>query len=247
MCERFTLRVSPADLRKFFEAVGDFIGRPSFNIAPSQTIPIIRLQEGQRTLSGVYWGLIPSWSKDSKSAYSMINAPSETVTEQRSFAVPFNERRCLIPVDGFYEWKREGKEKQPFFIHRPDNGIFSFAGFWDSWKSPDGQIIESCSIITTTPNSMMAEIYDRMPVILPVSAYDVWLRTPPEESASLKSLLIPLRDGELSCYPVSKLVNKPTNNLPQCIEQSRPGQNNDYTFFESYEKRQDMDNLPPEV
>jgi len=218
MCGRFTLRVSPVELREFFRAVGEFHQRHLYNIAPSQTVAIIREQEGQRTLSGVHWGLIPFWAKESKVGYSMINARSETVASKPSFREPFRKRRCLIPVDGFYEWKREGKEKQPFFIHRPDNGIFSFAGLWDSWKAPDGHTIESCSIITTTPNAMMAEIHDRMPVILPVAAYETWLTAPPEQASSLASLLVPLPDGELTCHSVSKLVNKPMNDVPQCIK-----------------------------
>lgn len=218
MCGRYTLRVTQAELREFFRAIGEFQQRRMYNIAPSHTVAIIREQGGVRTLSGVHWGLIPFWAKESKIGYSMINARSETVATKPSFREPFKKRRCLIPIDGFYEWKREEQENQPFFIHRQDDGLFAFAGLWDSWQAPDGHTIESCSIITTEPNQMMSKIHDRMPVILPISAYDAWLNTPPEKSAGLKSLLVPLPEGELTCHPVSKLVNKPTNDVPQCIE-----------------------------
>jgi len=223
MCGRFTLRISPENLREIFRASGEFHQRHLYNIAPSQTVAMIRSLDGQRTLSGAHWGLIPFWAKESKVGYSMINARAETVTTKPSFREPFKKRRCLIPVDGFYEWRRVGKEKTPYFIHRADDAPFAFAGLWDGWKPPQsGETIESCSIITTTPNEMMAQIHDRMPVILPESAYEEWLTTPPEQASTLTRLLVPLPDGELTCHIVSRLVNKPTNDVPRCVEPDSP-------------------------
>jgi len=238
MCGRFTLRATNAEICEFFEATGNFQQKRMYNIPPGQTISIIRDIEGKRTLSGAHWGLLMKWAKDMQRGYSMINARAETITEKTSFKKPFQSRRCLIPVDGFYEWKRDHEtEKTTYFIHRPDDALFAFAGIWQSWESPEGVEIDSCSIITTRPNGVMEKIHDRMPVILPISAYDRWLTTPPEKSSTLTSLLVPCPDKELTAYQVSSLVNKATNESEKCIEPFVPVEICDDTNYFKAQKR----------
>src|SRR5215471_6853266 len=150
---------------------------PRYNIAPTQPVPIIRQHPNEpvRSLSLVRWGLTPSWSKDSAGAAKMINARSETVATLPAFASPFKFRRCLIPADGFYEWKRQGTTKQPWCFEINDGEMFAIAGIWDRWRDPGGDVLESCSILTTIPNAVTARVHDRMPVILDRDDYDLWL------------------------------------------------------------------------
>src|SRR5690606_7874863 len=158
-----------------------------YNVAPSQDVLVIGLRLGARAAALHRWGLIPSWAKDPSIGYKMINARAETVHERPAYRGPFRSRRCLIPADGLYEWKREGKRKQPYRFLMKDEKPFAFAGLWDEWRGPDGQTIRSCTIITTEPNELLATVHDRMPVILPPDAYDEWLdpRTKPDRLRAL--------------------------------------------------------------
>lgn len=162
------------------------------------------------------WGLIPFWAKDAKIGNSLINARSETVETKPAFRHAFQKKRCLIPVDGFYEWKRDGKTEQPFHIQMRDESIFALAGLWEIWDSPQGAV-ESCSLITTTPNELMAEIHDRMPVILDKEAQRKWL-DPKAEPTQLRELLRPFPAAAMEAYPVSTLVNKLGFDAPVCCE-----------------------------
>lgn len=221
MCGRTTLRANAAEIREFFEATGNFKQKRMYNIPPGQTISIIRDIDGKRKLSGAYWGLLEKWAKVKARGDGWSNARAETITEKQAFARCFKLRRCLIPADGFYEWKRTySKHKETYFFHRPDDGLFAFAGIWQTWESPGGDEIDSVALITTNPNPMMERIHDRMPVILPVSAYDRWLQTPPEKSDSLQSLLIPCPENELEVLRVSPFVNNARDEYedPRCIE-----------------------------
>ena len=164
------------------------------------------------------WGLVPSWAKDPKIGNRMINARSETVTEKPSFRTSFKRRRCLIPADGFYEWKREGKAKKPMLITANPGGLFAFAGLWETWKQPDGSWLLTCAIITTSANEFMKSIHDRMPVILPREAEASWLDPEEQDTAMLSELLLPYDSDRMEGYEVSTLVNSPRNNFPEVIE-----------------------------
>jgi putative SOS response-associated peptidase YedK len=217
MCGRFTLKASPTELAASFELFREPEWGPRFNVAPSQPIGGIRNVDGQREWSLLRWGLIPSWAKDEKIGYRMINARGETVHEKPSFRAAFKRRRCLIPVDGFYEWKAVGegrsKPKQPFHIRRTDQQVFAFAGLWECWTSPDGSEVESCTIVTTSANSLLAQIHDRMPVILDPDEYDVWLDTDVKAEA-LQQLLDPHSTDTLEMYPVGFEVNNARTERP---------------------------------
>lgn len=211
MCGRFTLK-SPRQIR--FEA---YVARlsetpPRYNIAPSQEILAITQSESLRDLSSFVWGLIPSWSKEPK---GFINARAETLEDKPAFSESFQRRRCLIPADGFYEWKRLGKTKQPYYFQLADESLFAFAGIWDEWRK-DGVSIASCAIVTTTPNELLATIHDRMPVILNEEAQDAWLQD--AAPAALKSLLKPFPAAAMKSYPVSQEVNHAQAEDPQLVE-----------------------------
>lgn len=190
--------------------------KPNYNIAPSQDIPVL-VNEGSNDLAMFRWGLIPYWAKDSTLGKKMINARAETLDEKPSFRVSLQRKRCLIVADGFYEWKKEGSVKRPHRITLKNKELFGFAGLWDSWKSPTGEIINSCCIITTTPNEVMAPIHNRMPVLLPRKVERVWLDRSIVDSHFLKSLLLPYPAELMMSYEVSPLVNSPKNNTPECL------------------------------
>jgi putative SOS response-associated peptidase YedK len=164
-------------IEEYFDTVSDDDWTPRYNIAPTQPVPVIRQnpKEPRRELSLLRWGLIPSWAKDQSVAPQMINARSETAATKPAFRDPLTNRRCLIPADGFYEWQRRGKAKQPYCFEVNEGELFAFAGLWDRWRDPSGQWLKSCSILTTTPNVVTSAVHDRMPVILDPDRYDLWL------------------------------------------------------------------------
>lgn len=218
MCGRFTLRTAPDKIAQTFLALVPEM-RPRYNIAPSQPVAAVRLDANrhQRELVSFRWGLIPSWADDPRIGYRTINARAETVATKPSFRRAFQKRRCLIVADGFYEWKKNGRSKQPYFIHKRDDGPFAFAGLWESWRG-GGETIESCTLIVTAANRLMEPIHDRMPVILRPEDYDLWLDTDFENRAKLEEMLRPYLGDDLEAYPVSTLVNKPQNDMPHCVE-----------------------------
>jgi len=179
--------------------------------------PSLQSEPPVRELCYLHWGLIPSWATDPKIGYGMINARSETLAVKPAFRGPFKTSRCIIPIDGFYEWKSAGKVKQPFFIRRRDERMLLLAGLWTSWRSPAGEVIESCCIITTTANEVLRPIHDRMPVILPEQELDRWLDTRLHDTAELQKLLVPAPAEELVGYPVSTRANNPRNDDANCI------------------------------
>ncbi len=214
MCGRFTQTKSKQDIKKRFNVkkVPDGIGE-LYNIAPDQSIPAI-LNESPDEVSLVKWGLLPSWSKEEKSKYSMINARAETLLEKPSYKRLIQKRRCLIPADSFFEWKKIDGKKSPHRIMLKDGELFAFAGLWDLWER-EGKVIKSCTIITTTPNSLCKPIHDRMPVILPQNREKDWLSEIPTEEAI--KLLQPYTSNDMSCYEISLKVNNPSNNSPEVI------------------------------
>jgi putative SOS response-associated peptidase YedK len=219
MCGRFTLFEPDKVLAKEF-GVSDFPSRsPRYNIAPTQPIATVRaVPAGSgRELALLRWGLIPSWSKDPAIGNRLINARAETAQKKPSFCNAFKRHRCLIPANGFYEWQRLERRKQPYFVGMRDERLFAFAGLWDQWESPDKGVIESCTILTTSENAVLAPIHDRMPVILPPGEYDRWLDPSLKDTNSLTSLLVPFPPEEMLAIPVSPRVNAPSNDDEGCI------------------------------
>lgn len=222
MCGRFTLitgyqfLLSEFDIQK---AIEEDMYEMSYNIAPTHNIVSI-INDGQKNRMGyLKWGLIPSWAKDEKIASKMINARSETVDEKPSFKKSFLQKRCIIPMDSFYEWKREGKSKTPMRIKMKDDSIFGVAGLWESWKAPSGQAIHTCTILTTESNELMANIHERMPVILPKEHHKEWLNPSNQDKDQLKSFLVPFPTHNMMAYEVSNKLNSPNNNSIELIQQ----------------------------
>ena len=222
MCGRFTLRTDPETLTETFPGfttpAPDEM-TPRYNIAPSQAIAAVP-NNGENSVEFFQWGLIPSWAKDPKIGNRMINARSETLAEKPSFRTPYKRRRCLILSDGFYEWRSEpeSKSKTPIYIRLKSEKPFAFAGLWEAWyPRPDDEPLHSCTIITTSPNALMETIHQRMPVILEPDAYDLWLDPSEQSPKQLDGLLKPYPAEEMMAYPVSRLVNRPSNDSSDCI------------------------------
>lgn len=191
----------------------------SFNVAPTDEVYAIAEHEGSRLLGSFRWGLIPFWAKDRKIAARNINARSETAAEKPAFRDSFVKRRCLIPADGFFEWQRLPKGKLPHYFFANDRRPLALAGLWASWKDPEtDEWVRSCTILTGSPNELVADIHDRMPVILPESSWDAWLDRDNQDPNHITSLLSVFPPQQMDEYPVSTLVNKVANNYPECIE-----------------------------
>ncbi len=202
-----------------FEA-RDLVFHPRYNVAPTQEVVAVLSDgdsPGHNRAEMMRWGLIPFWAKDSKIGARMINARAETVAEKPAFRNALKKRRCLILANGFYEWKKEEKGKTPMYIVSRDKAPFAMAGLYETWKSPEDEIVRSCTIITTSANSLMEQIHNRMPVILPREAEAVWLDQSTEDDASLTALLAPYHAEEMEAYIVSTLVNSAKNDFPECL------------------------------
>jgi len=219
MCGRYRLSRRKQIIEEHFGSVsGDEDWSPRYNIAPTQPIPVIRQnpKEPVRELSLMRWGLIPSWAKDSSVAAKMINARSETAATKPAFRDALKSRRGLILADGFYEWMRTGRAKQPYCFEVNDGALFAFAGIWDRWKRPDNTWIKTCSILTTTPNAVTATVHDRMPVILEPESYDLWLDPGMTDVQVVSELLKPYDAKSMRSYPVSSRVNHVANDDVEC-------------------------------
>jgi len=216
MCGRYRLSRRKQIIAEHFDATPfDDDWEPRYNIAPTQPIPVIRQSNSTRELSLLRWGLIPSWATDPSIGFKTINARSETITLTTSFRDPFRTQRCLIPADGFYEWVRSRKAKQPYCFEVGEGEISAFAGLWDRWIDPQGKQIGSCTIITTRPNVHLADIHDRMPAILPSSAYASWLNPAMRDSRVALGWLVPYA-GAMRRYPVSTRINQVQNDDAEC-------------------------------
>ncbi|MGO8745210.1 MAG: SOS response-associated peptidase [Thermoguttaceae bacterium] len=222
MCGRFTLR-SPASV--VAEQFGLFEApsfAPRFNIAPTQPVAVVRCVPDQagccRQIVWLRWGLVPSWAHDPSIGNRMINARTESVGEKPAYRAAMRRRRCLVAADGFYEWQKAGKRKQPFFIHRRDDRPFGFAALWESWEGPDHSALESCTLLTTEANEVVTPIHDRMPVILRTEDYTRWLDPGIQNPSDLESLLRPYSSDAMEAYPVSPHVNSPANEGPRCVQ-----------------------------
>jgi putative SOS response-associated peptidase YedK len=248
MCGRYSLTHTATELADRFGVQGEIPLAPRYNIAPTQPILIIREDRHRdyvREAAHVVWGLIPPWAKDTSIAAKMINARADSVAEKPAFRHAFKRRRCLVPVSGFYEWRKKpvpppervpdlfaGEDltqveegtgqaqtkfiREPFFIHMISGELFAFAGLWEIWDGPNGETIESATILTTAANSLMTPIHDRMPVILPADAYEVWLDSKSEDTEAAQKLLCPYAADALEAYRVSSIVNSPRNDEPAC-------------------------------
>jgi putative SOS response-associated peptidase YedK len=219
MCGRFTLFEADKVLSREFGVSNIPPLSPRYNIAPFQPVAAVRAGPAGtgRELALLRWGLIPSWSKDPSIGNRLINARAETAREKPSFRNAFRRHRCLIPASGFYEWKRQERGKQPYFVRMRDGRPFAFAGLWDRWESPDEGVIETCAILTTAPNTVLAPIHDRMPVILPPAEYARWLDPALLNTESLAPLLVPFPPEGMLAFPVSSRVNAPTVDDEKCI------------------------------
>lgn len=218
MCGRFVIKADPDQIQAAFklEEVTTPI-EPNYNVAPTQTVVTVVQRDGRNVLEAMRWGLIPVWAKEMGIGAKMINARAETVTDKPTFKRPLKSQRCLIVADGFYEWPKKGKSKDPVFIHCKAKGPFGFAGLYDTWKSQDGERLTSCTIITTSANELMKPIHDRMPVILPKTAYKRWLDPSNQDLDELVELLQPYPANKMLAYRVSTLVNSTRNNSPDLI------------------------------
>jgi putative SOS response-associated peptidase YedK len=216
MCGRFTLRTSPETVASLFDGLEVPGFAPSWNIAPTQRVAAVRQIDARNEVAFLRWGLVPFWSNDPKIGNRMINARSETVQEKPAFRAAFRKRRCLILADGFYEWQKTAGGKQPMYIQRRDGQPFGMAGLWES-NDRFGELLQTCAIITTDANEMMAPIHDRMPVILQPRDHLQWLDADEKDLTRVQSLLRPLEEGLLTAWPVSPAVNRPSFNDPSCV------------------------------
>jgi putative SOS response-associated peptidase YedK len=193
---------------------------PSWNVAPTDSLPVVRTERkaGQRSLDMLRWGLIPYWARDIKVGFANIHAKAEGIASKPAFRKAFERRRCLVPVDNFYEWRKTATGKQPYALALADRGIMALAGLWENWHSPAGEWVRSFAIITTTPNELCAEMHNRMPVILKPAAWPVWLGEEPADEPQLETLLAPYPSDEMICWPVSARLGNVRNNDSSLIE-----------------------------
>jgi putative SOS response-associated peptidase YedK len=217
MCGRFVSSSPPDQIAQYFgaEAPTEKALEPSYNVAPTNDIYVVLESGGIRRVEPMHWGLVPSWAKDLKIGNKLINARAETVAEKPSFRSAFKRRRCIIPVDGFYEWVKVAgqKKKQPYFISRPDGDPYAFAGLWETWrpsKDSDDEV-HSCTIITGSPNEKMAEIHHRMPIMLPPDTWEPWLDPDNTDVEEVGRFLVPAPVSLITFHPVSLEVNNPRN------------------------------------
>jgi len=223
MCGRFANNAKKKDVEKEFK-IGK-LNKVSFdaryNIAPSQMIEAVLESDAERILTELKWGLIPRWAKDDSFASKTINARAETLSEKASFRDAFKSPRCIIPASGFYEWAKKGESaKQPFYFYLKDKDVFGFAGLWEEWLDKDsGELVETCTIITTEANEVLEPVHDRMPVILKPNDYDQWLDEKLKNTDKLQDLLVPYPSKEMASHAVSKVVNTPTHDSPELINQ----------------------------
>ncbi len=222
MCGRFVASTPPDQLAAYFgaEQLGETVLEPSFNVAPTNDVYTVSEQDGVRVLDVARWGLVPFWAKDPRIGNRMINARVETIATKNAYRKPFQRQRCIIPADGFYEWTMlEGHDKKtPMFIRRVDGAPFAFAGLWDTWRDAEGEVLRTCTILTGPANEAIRPIHDRMPVMLPPSAWDTWLDRDVGDPDELQKLLVPAPPELLTLHPVSTEVNNPRNRGEQLIE-----------------------------
>lgn len=218
MCGRYALKTSVPEIARILGAEPNAEFAPSYNVAPSRHVPVCRTSvEGKRELNLLRWGLVPHWAKEVNDRYRMINARAETVADKPAFRAPFRHRRCLVPADGYFEWKAGPERKQPYFIHRNDDAPVFLAGLWDRWEKGQDGPLDSFAIVTSSASERVSSVHDRMPVILDPGEYESWLDPELKNPNDLLSLLKPHPGKELLFTPVSTFVNNPRNDDPRCL------------------------------
>ena len=224
MCGRYNITSAPEQIRALFRYPEQPNFPPRYNVAPTQPIPIVRMTDGKRQFALVRWGLIPPWVKDPRTFTLLINARAELVNEKPAFKNAMKRRRCLIPADGFYEWKTEGGRKRPF-VARPkgDSTLMAFAGLWENWIGPNGEELETAAIVTTDANAEMGAVHHRAPVIVPQDAFDFWLDCANVNEKEAAELFRPAPDGSMEVYEISTAVNRVANDAPQLLERYDSG------------------------
>jgi len=221
MCGRFTLRAPASAVAEQFALFDVAPFQPRFNVAPTQPVAVVRrmaVEEPQRELAWLRWGLIPGWAADPAIGARMINARAETAAQRPAFRAALGRRRCLVVADGFYEWQKAGPRKQPYFVRLRDDRPFGFAGLWESWEGPEQAAIESCTILTTEANELVRPIHDRMPVIVAPADYERWLDPGVQGAEAVRPLLRPYPSEAMMAYPVGPRVNSPARDDPACIQ-----------------------------
>jgi len=218
MCGRYTLTSAPEAIRALFRYAEQPNFPPRYNIAPTQPVAIVRMVEGKRQFALVRWGLLPSWVKDPRTFSLLINARGESVLGKPAFRAAMKYRRCLIPADGFYEWQKAGERKRPFFVRAKSGGPLAFAGLWETWTGPNGEELETAAIVTTLASRALSPIHERMPVVVPPEAYDLWLDCGHVDAETAAALIAPTPDDLLEAYEISTAVNRVANDNPRLIE-----------------------------
>jgi putative SOS response-associated peptidase YedK len=217
MCGRYCITTDPDAIRALFgyRDLPNF--PPRYNVAPTQPVPIVRVLEGERRFALVRWGLIPPWVKDPRTFALVINARGESVNEKPAFRNAMKRRRCLFPADGFYEWRVEGRGSRPFFVRRKGGGPIAFAGLWETWMGPNGEEMETAAIVTTVANRTLAPVHERMPVVIPPQAFDLWLDCVNVDVPTATALIVPAPEDALEACEVSSAVNRVANDSPELI------------------------------
>ena len=222
MCGRYALISAPEALRALFAYADQPNFPPRYNIAPTQPVGIVRIAEGARRFALVRWGLIPSWAKDPRTFSLLFNARGESVNDKPAFRLAMRRRRCLFPADGFYEWRQQGRDRRPFFVRSRSGGPIAFAGLWETWMGPNGEEMETATIVTTMANRTLAAIHPRMPVVIAPEAFDLWLGGNDLDVAAATALIAPAPDEALEAYEVSAAVNSAANDSPDLIAPAPP-------------------------
>jgi putative SOS response-associated peptidase YedK len=220
MCGRYAVTSAPEAIRALFGYPEQPNFPPRYNIAPTQPIAIVRLVDGKRQFALVRWGLLPPWVKDPKNFSLLINARGESLNDKPAFSAAVKRRRCLVPADGFYEWKAGKAGKQPYFVRAKSGGPIAFAGLWETWMGPNGEELETAAIVTTRSNRTLGGIHDRMPAIVPPDAFNLWLDCAHVDVETAMTLVAPAPDAVLEAYEVSTAVNRTANDNPKLVERS---------------------------
>ena len=218
MCGRYVITSAPEAIRALFRYPEEPDFPPRYNVAPTQPVPIVRINAGAPSFALMRWGLIPSWVKDPRNYTLLINARGETVTEKPAFRHAVQRRRCLFPADGFYEWRADGVRRRPYFIRPRNGGPIAFAGLWETWSGPNGEEVDTACIVTTTANRVLAPIHDRMPAVIAPEGFDLWLDSARVDTATAVALIVPAPDNLFEAYEISTAVNRAANDSAALIE-----------------------------
>ena len=216
MCARYVITSPAGAIRALFGYAEEPAFPPRYNVAPTQPIPIVRLGQGKRVFALARWGFLPSWVKDPRTFSLLVNARGKSVNDKPAFRNAMRRRRCLVPADGFYEWS-DMRPRRPFYIRPKAGGPIAFAGLWETWTGPNGEEVDTAAIVTTRSNRSLAPIHDRMPVIVPPEAFDLWLDCAAVDAKTAAALFVPAPDALLESYQVSTAVNRAANDSPELI------------------------------